>query len=106
MEFTAPCYHETIEGTVPEKFTNSQKAGEAERQRSNRECLKIGCGANFFLGSSLTEATGVPRAHSLEKISQYFLLASYPETIECANFTKKFLQLKFLKKFPKKFTAG
>ena len=71
MEFTAPCYHETIEGTVPEKFTNSQKAGEAERQRSNTECLKIGPSANFFL-ARLTEATGVPRTHALKKNSQYF----------------------------------
>ena len=71
MEFTAPCYHETIEGTVPEKFTNSQKAGEAERQRSNTECLKIGPSANFFL-ARLTEATGVPRTHAFKKISQYF----------------------------------
>ena len=79
LEFTVPSYHETIKVSVPRKVYKPQESRRGARQRSNtgEECLKIGRGAfNFFL-HTLTEATGVPHAHSLEIVLQFFPGACY-----------------------------
>ena len=95
LEFTVPSYHETIKVSVPRKVYKPQESRRGARQRSNtgEECLKIGRGAfNFFL-HTLTEATGVPHAHSLEIVLQFFLEpATDRETIGSGKSPEMFLK--------------